>query len=249
MTSRQRVLATLNHEEPDRIPIFGPNIIQTHEPYDRQVREFLDTFEFDDLAELPGLVDPPHAMRQQPDQTFVDGYGCRYKYMGVGSPYCTHSPLARAETIADVEAFDWPDPQAAHLIAEDAAERANAIREQGRYATAVSVGALFHQYHYLDEGRGDPVVMLHGNPTWSFMYRKLIKHLRDSHRVVVPDHIGCGLSDKPDAAHYSYTLEQRVKDLEALLEATGIKKNITLVLHDWGGLIGSAFATRNPSAL
>jgi len=149
MTSRQRVLATLDHREPDRIPLFGPNIIQTYEPYDGQVREFLDTFEFDDLAQLPGLVDPPNQLREQPDQTFVDGYGCRYKYMGVGLPYCTHSPLARAETIADVEAFDWPDPEAPHLIAEDAAERARAVRQQEQYATAVGVGTLFHQYHYL----------------------------------------------------------------------------------------------------
>jgi len=73
MTSRQRVLATLNHQEPDRIPLFGPNIIRTHDPYDRQLREFLDTFEFDDLAHLPGLVDPPNRLREQPDQTFVDG--------------------------------------------------------------------------------------------------------------------------------------------------------------------------------
>ena len=149
MTSRQRVLSALDHKEPDRIPLFGPNIIQTREPYDRQLREFLDRFEFDDLAHLPGLVDPPNTLREQPDQTFVDGYGCRYKYMGVGLPYCTHSPLARAQSVADVEAFNWPDPQAPHLIADDAAERAKAVRQQGQYATAVSVGALFHQYHYL----------------------------------------------------------------------------------------------------
>ena len=69
MTSRQRVLSALDHKEPDRIPLFGPNIIQTHEPSDQQVREFLDTFEFDDLAQLPGLVDPPSTLREQPDQT------------------------------------------------------------------------------------------------------------------------------------------------------------------------------------
>ncbi|MCP4691836.1 MAG: alpha/beta fold hydrolase, partial [Desulfobacterales bacterium] len=51
--------------------------------------------------------------------------------------------------------------------------------------------------HYLDEGRGDPVVMLHGNPTWSFYYRDLIKTLAPRHRVIAPDHMGCGLSDKP----------------------------------------------------
>ena len=62
--------------------------------------------------------------------------------------------------------------------------------------------------HYIDEGSGEPVVMLHGNPTWSFYYRHLIDDLRDSHRVIVPDHIGCGLSDKPDDSRYDYTLRQ-----------------------------------------
>jgi haloalkane dehalogenase len=100
--------------------------------------------------------------------------------------------------------------------------------------------------HYLDEGSGDPVVMLHGNPTWSFFYRRLVPALSDRCRVIVPDHIGCGLSDKPDDAHYRYTLEQRVADLGALLDHLGLKKNITLVLHDWGGMIGMAWAVKNP---
>src|SRR5437660_12585 len=71
------------------------------------------------------------------------------------------------------------------------------------------------RYHYLDEGAGEPVVMLHGNPTWSFYYRELVKGLRDRYRVVVPDHVGCGLSDKPDDSRYEYTLARRVDDLEA----------------------------------
>ena len=100
--------------------------------------------------------------------------------------------------------------------------------------------------HYLDEGSGDPVVMLHGNPTWSFFYRRLVPALSDRCRVIVPDHIGCGLSAKPDDAHYRYTLEQRVADLGALLDHLGLKKNITLVLHDWGGMIGMAWAVKNP---
>ena len=100
--------------------------------------------------------------------------------------------------------------------------------------------------HYLDEGAGQPVVMLHGNPTWSFYYRNLVLALRDSHRIVVPDHIGCGLSDKPDDAHYSYRLARRVDDLESLLELLGIHEDVTLVLHDWGGMIGMAWATRHP---
>ena len=103
--------------------------------------------------------------------------------------------------------------------------------------------------HYLDEGKGDPVVMLHGNPTWSFFYRNLVKALRDRFRVIVPDHVGCGLSDKPDDSRYRYTLNQRVDDVESLLEKLDVTKNITLVLHDWGGMIGMAFAGRHPGRI
>ena len=74
-----------------------------------------------------------------------------------------------------------------------------------------------HRMHYLDEGEGDPVVMVHGNPTWSFYYRNLVDALKADHRCVVPDHIGMGKSDKPGDAHYDYTLAQRVDDLEDLL--------------------------------
>jgi cis-3-alkyl-4-acyloxetan-2-one decarboxylase len=105
--------------------------------------------------------------------------------------------------------------------------------------------------HYIDEGQGDPVVMLHGNPTWSFLYRNLIESLRggSAHRVIVPDHIGCGLSEKPDDSRYAYTLESRVDDLEALLEYLGLDRELTLVLHDWGGMIGMAFAARHPERI
>src|SRR6266850_8532813 len=99
--------------------------------------------------------------------------------------------------------------------------------------------------HYVDEGRGAPVVMLHGNPTWSFMYRALIVNLRTSYRVIAPDHIGCGLSDKPDDTRYAYTLEQRVCDMSALLESAGVTRDVTLVVHDWGGLIGLTWAVRH----
>ena len=103
--------------------------------------------------------------------------------------------------------------------------------------------------HYLDEGSGPPVVMLHGNPTWSIYYRNLVQALSGTHRCIVPDHIGCGLSDKPDDARYTYRLQQRVDDIEALLEHVGIRENITLVVHDWGGMIGMAFATRHPERI
>lgn len=100
--------------------------------------------------------------------------------------------------------------------------------------------------HFVDEGVGEPVVMLHGNPTWSFYYRHLIDDLRGSYRVIAPDHIGCGLSEKPDDARYDYILSRRVDDLEALLDHLGLDRGLTLVLHDWGGIIGTTFATRHP---
>jgi haloalkane dehalogenase len=99
--------------------------------------------------------------------------------------------------------------------------------------------------HYLDEGAGDPVVMVHGNPSWSFYYRNLVRALSGDHRCIVPDHIGCGLSDKPDDDDYSYTLEQRVEDLTTLLDQAGVTERVTLVLHDWGGMIGMAWAHRH----
>ncbi|MEX2381328.1 MAG: alpha/beta fold hydrolase [Opitutales bacterium] len=101
--------------------------------------------------------------------------------------------------------------------------------------------------HYLDEGSGEPILMLHGNPTWSFYYRNLVKDLSaDGFRCIAPDHIGCGFSSKPQ--EYSYTLAQHIENLEALvknLDLTGI----TLVLHDWGGAIGMGFATRQPEKI
>jgi len=101
------------------------------------------------------------------------------------------------------------------------------------------------RYHFLDQGTGDPVVMLHGNPTWSFYFRNLVNVLSPQFRIIVPDHIGCGLSDKPDIRRYDYRLKSRVNDLEKLLDHLGITKKITLVLHDWGGMIGMAYALRH----
>ena len=103
-----------------------------------------------------------------------------------------------------------------------------------------------HNLHVLDEGHGRPVVMLHGNPSWSFYYRNLLEELSGNHRVIVPDHIGMGRSDKPDDSTFEYTLNQRVADLESTLEQLGVTSDITLVVHDWGGMIGSSFATRHP---
>jgi pimeloyl-ACP methyl ester carboxylesterase len=108
-----------------------------------------------------------------------------------------------------------------------------------------------NRLHYLDEGPrdGDPVVMLHGNPTWAFFFRRLIASLRADHRVVVPDHMGMGLSDKPADADYDYTLASRVRDLQALLEHLQLARPLTLVLHDWGGMIGLLHGARNPGSI
>lgn len=101
--------------------------------------------------------------------------------------------------------------------------------------------------HYVDEGSGPVVLMLHGNPTWSFYYRGLVKKLSAAgFRCVVPDHIGCGLSDKPQ--DYAYTLKRRIDDVERLIQYLGIER-FSLVVHDWGGAIGCGLAGRRPEAL
>ena len=97
--------------------------------------------------------------------------------------------------------------------------------------------------HYVDEGTGPVVLMLHGNPTWSFYYRDLIKGLRDRFRVVVPDHMGCGLSDKPQ--DYPYTLATHIANLAGLIEHLELT-DITLAVHDWGGAIGFGWAMQHP---
>ncbi|MGB0647157.1 MAG: alpha/beta fold hydrolase [Bradymonadia bacterium] len=100
--------------------------------------------------------------------------------------------------------------------------------------------------HYLDEGAGTPVLMVHGNPTWSFYYRNLVLKLRSSFRCIVPDHIGCGFSDKPSVADYDYQLDSRIDDLTALMERTvPSDQKVDVVVHDWGGAIGLGWATAN----
>ncbi len=97
--------------------------------------------------------------------------------------------------------------------------------------------------HYLDEGKGPTVILLHGNPTWSFYYRELILGLRDHYRVIAPDHIGCGLSEKPQ--RYAYTLSTHIDNLERLIDHLGLDE-VTLAVHDWGGAIGLGWAMRRP---
>lgn len=101
---------------------------------------------------------------------------------------------------------------------------------------------------YLDEGPrdGEIVVMLHGNPSWSFYWRHLVLALRDRYRCIVPDHVGMGLSDKPGAHEYLYTLGSRIEDLQTLLEHLDIRGPVTLAVHDWGGGIGFGWAASRP---
>jgi haloalkane dehalogenase len=96
---------------------------------------------------------------------------------------------------------------------------------------------------YVDEGEGGPVVMVHGTPTWSFLYRRLVKGLRARHRCVVPDHLGFGLSDKP--ADFSYAPADQAGNLTRLIETLALK-DITLVVHDFGGPIGLSYAIEHP---
>jgi len=97
--------------------------------------------------------------------------------------------------------------------------------------------------HYVDEGRGPAIVLLHGNPTWSFHFRTLIRALRTRWRVIAPDHIGCGLSDKPQT--YDYTLATHIRNLGRLLDHLR-PGNVTLAVHDWGGAIGLGWAVTHP---
>ncbi|WP_298407058.1 alpha/beta fold hydrolase [uncultured Chloroflexus sp.] len=107
----------------------------------------------------------------------------------------------------------------------------------GEYALPAGV------LRYVDEGAGTPVVMLHGNPTWSFFYRRLITVLRGQRRVIALDHLGCGLSDKPQ--QYHYCLANHIANLEQLLAYLKLGP-IDLVVHDWGGAIGMGWAVRHP---
>lgn len=99
------------------------------------------------------------------------------------------------------------------------------------------------RYHYLDEGSGPALLLVHGNPTWSFYWRRLVLALRDRYRLIVPDHIGCGLSSKP--AKYEYRLTQHVENLTRLVEQLDLT-DITLIGHDWGGAIGLGAAVAQP---
>ncbi len=100
--------------------------------------------------------------------------------------------------------------------------------------------------HYVDEGQGSVILFLHACPMWSFFFRRLIRALSGKYRVVAPDHVGYGLSDKP--GDYDYRLDSHVDNLERLVEQLGIRK-MTLVMHGWGATIGCAYAVRHPGRI
>jgi len=117
------------------------------------------------------------------------------------------------------------------------------LRELYPFATHTFVTPGCERMNYVDEGQGDEaVLMLHGNPTWSFYYAALIKAVAPQLRCIAPDHIGMGLSDKPQ--DYDYRLETRIADVEALVAKLALKR-VHLVVHDWGGAIGFGFAARH----
>jgi haloalkane dehalogenase len=97
--------------------------------------------------------------------------------------------------------------------------------------------------HYIDEGKGPPVVMVHGTPTWSFLYRHLVKALRDRYRCIAPDHLGFGLSDRRTG--WSYRPEDQARRLARVIDTLGLE-DFTLVVHDFGGPIGLAYALAHP---
>lgn len=101
--------------------------------------------------------------------------------------------------------------------------------------------------HYVDEGPRDaPVlVFLHGNPTWSFIWRKMIVALRDRFRCIAMDHMGMGLSDRPQ--DWDYTLPRHADNVEKLLDHLGVER-FSIIAHDWGGMIGMTVATRRQDA-
>ena len=100
-----------------------------------------------------------------------------------------------------------------------------------------------YQYHYVEEGSGPPVLFVHGNPTWSYAWRRFLADLSDRYHTVAVDHLGMGLSDKPQ--DYEYRLEQHVENLCEFIRHKDLRE-ITLVGHDWGGCIGMGAATRLP---
>jgi haloalkane dehalogenase len=100
--------------------------------------------------------------------------------------------------------------------------------------------------HYVDEGAGETLLLLHGNPSWSFLYRKIIIGLRSDYRCVAPDFPGYGMSDAPDG--YGFTPREHSLVLEHFVDRLGLH-DLTLMVQDWGGPLGLGVAGRRPELL
>src|ERR1700689_1030083 len=103
---------------------------------------------------------------------------------------------------------------------------------------------------YVEVGEGDPIVLLHGNPPSSYLWRSVLPHLQPRGRCIAPDLIGMGDSDKlPDSGPGSYRFIEQRRYLDALLEALDVRERVTLVVHDWGSALGFDWANRHREAV
>ena len=100
--------------------------------------------------------------------------------------------------------------------------------------------------HYVDEGSGDPIILIHGEPTWSYLYRNFIPPLARRFRVIAPDNMGFGKSEGPPDV--DYTLERHAANLSSLIDELDLH-DITLVMQDWGGPMGTVIAARHPERM
>ena len=108
------------------------------------------------------------------------------------------------------------------------------------------VEVLGSKMHYIEEGEGDPILFLHGNPTSSYLWRNIIPHLIGQGRCIAPDLIGMGKSDHPDIP---YRYDDHYRYVSGFIEALGIGSNLTLVIHDWGSGLGFRWAHENESSV
>jgi haloalkane dehalogenase len=112
------------------------------------------------------------------------------------------------------------------------------------------LNVLGHEMAYVETGTGDPIILLHGNPTSSYLWRNVLPHLDSLGRCIAPDLMGMGDSDKlPDSGPGSYRFVDQRRYLDALLEALDVRERVTLVIHDWGSALGFDWANRHREAL
>ncbi|MEZ4754893.1 MAG: fatty acid CoA ligase family protein [Bdellovibrionota bacterium] len=152
----------------------------------------------------------------------------------------SYSQLLEAVSTAYSQQSSGKEPEASLQL-----EPSAAVKKLLPYRSHVAEIAGLRM-HYIDEGEGPVVLLLHGNPTWCFYYRSLIEVLRQKFRVIAPDFLGCGLSDHPEDRHFRAV--DRIDHLEALVDLLGIE-SFSLVMHDWGGSIGTGLATRRVASI